>query len=257
VNPDAIAINPAFGAVKFDDPVHKYNAIEATFTRRGSNWSAMSSYRYSRLRGNFEGFYRDDNGQSDPGISSLYDFPTNDPTYTSIGGAQFGYPGDIRFLGDANGILPLDRPHQIKLNGNKLFMGALNVGVNVNLSSGKPLTPMAANPNYTSRGEIPEAARGTGIQTIDGFMTRTPFESQVDLQASYMLRLSGPRKLTFLGEVFNLFNERRVIGYDQNTQLTYPNVNPDFGAPVSTNFSGTPPQFQSPFNVRLGIRFEF
>ena len=116
---------------------------------------------------------------------------------------------------------------------------------------------MAANPNYTSRGEIPEAARGTGIQTIDGFMTRTPFESQVDLQASYVLRLSGPRKLTFLGEVFNLFNERRVLGYDQNTQLTYPNVNPDFGAPVSTNFSGTPPQFQSPFNVRLGIRFEF
>src|SRR5947208_4739328 len=35
----------------------------------------------------------------------------------------------------------------------------------------------------SSRGEIPEAARGTGIQTVDGFMTRTPFESQVDLQA--------------------------------------------------------------------------
>ena len=81
----------------------------------------MASYRYSRLRGNFEGFYRDDSGQSDPGISSLYDFPTNDPSYTSIGGKQFGYPGDIRFLGDANGILPLDRPHQFKLNGNYMF----------------------------------------------------------------------------------------------------------------------------------------
>ena len=78
----------------------------------------MTSYRWSRLRGNFEGFYRDDNGQSDPGISSLYDFPTNDPTYTSIGVPQFGYPGDIRFLGDPNGILPLDRPHQVKLYGN-------------------------------------------------------------------------------------------------------------------------------------------
>ena len=50
-----------------------------------NNWSVLASYRWSRLRGNFEGFYRDDNGQSDPGISSLYDFPTNDPTYTSIG----------------------------------------------------------------------------------------------------------------------------------------------------------------------------
>ena len=45
---------------------------------------------------------------------------------------------------------------------------------------------MAANPNYSSEGEIPVAARGTGIQTIDGFMTRTPFESQVDFQASYV-----------------------------------------------------------------------
>jgi hypothetical protein len=257
VNPAAVAINPAFGAVKFDDPVHKYNAIEATFNRRGSNWSMMTSYRYSRLRGNFEGFYRDDNGQSDPGISSLYDFPTNDPTYTSIGVSQFGYPGDIRYLGDPNGILPLDRPHQIKLNGNYLFKGALNLGVNVNLSSGKPLTSMAANPNYGSQGEIPTEARGAGIQTVDGFMTRTPFESQVDLQASYSLRMSGRRKLTLLTDVFNLFNEKRILGYDQNTQLTYPNDNPDYGTPVNSNLGGTPPQFQSPISMRVGIRFEF
>jgi hypothetical protein len=243
--------------VKFDNPVHKYNAIEATFNRRGAKWSSIASYRWSRLRGNFEGFYRDDNGQSDPGISSLYDFPTNDPTYTSIGTAQFGYPGDIRFLGDNNGILPLDRPHQIKLAGNYLFINALNIGVNVNLSSGKPLTSMAANPNYTSRGEIPEEARGAGIQTIDGFMTRTPFESQVDLQASYVVRFSERRKLTLMADVFNLFNEKRVLKYDQNTQLDYPNANPDFGAPVDTNFLGSPPQFQTPITMRVGVRFEF
>ena len=72
----------------------------------------IASYRWSRLRGNFEGFYRDDNGQSDPGITSLYDFPTNDPSYTAIGAPQFGYPGDIRFLGElGKGPLPLDRPH--------------------------------------------------------------------------------------------------------------------------------------------------
>jgi hypothetical protein len=257
VNPAVVAINPAFGAVKFDDPVHTYNALEFTLNRRGSKWSAMGSYRYSRLRGNFEGFYRDDNGQSDPGISSLYDFPTNDPTYTSIGVAQFGYRGDIRFLGDPNGILPLDRPNQFRLNGNYLFINNLNIGANLNLSSGKPLTPMAANPNYTSRGEIPEAARGTGIQTVDGFMTRSPFESQLDLQASYVLRLGTNRRLTFLADIFNLFNEQRVTSYDQNTQLTYPNPNPDFGKPVSTIFSGTPPQFQAPRNVRLGVRYEF
>jgi outer membrane receptor protein involved in Fe transport len=257
VNAAAIAINPAFAAVKFDDPVHVYKALELTLNRRGVNWSAMASYRYSQLRGNFEGFYRDDNGQSDPGISSLYDFPTNDPTYTSIGKAQFGYPGDIRFLGDPNGILPLDRPHQIRLNGNYLFMNALNVGINLNLSSGKPLTQMAANPNYTSEGEIPVAARGTGIQTIDGFMDRSPFESQLDLQAAYAIKVGATRKVTFVADIFNLFNERRTLSYDQNTQLIYPQANPDFGNPVNSLLSGTPPQFQAPRNVRVGVRFEF
>jgi outer membrane receptor protein involved in Fe transport len=257
VNAAAIAINPAFAAVKFDDPVHVYKALELTLNRRGVNWSAMASYRYSQLRGNFEGFYRDDNGQSDPGISSLYDFPTNDPTYTSIGTKQFGYPGDIRFLGDPNGILPLDRPHQIRLNGNYVFMNALNVGINLNLSSGKPLTPMAANPNYDSEGEIPVAARGTGIQTIDGFMDRSPFESQLDLQASYVVKVGATRRVTFVADIFNLFNERRTLSYDQNTQLQYPNVNPDLGNPVNSLLSGTPPQFQAPRNVRVGIRFEF
>ena len=80
----------------------------------------MASYRWSRLRGNFDGFYRDDNGQSDPGWTSLYDFPTNDPSYTSIGGPEFGYEGDIRYLG-RTGILPLDRPHQFKLFGHYEF----------------------------------------------------------------------------------------------------------------------------------------
>src|SRR5204863_4310733 len=64
--------------VTFDDPVHKYHSLELTLHHRETRWSGTASYRYSRLRGNFEGFYRDDNGQSDPGISSLYDFPTHD-----------------------------------------------------------------------------------------------------------------------------------------------------------------------------------
>ncbi len=158
----------------FDDPVHKYQAVEVTLDRRlSNNWSMLASYRWSRLRGNFEGFYRDDNGQSDPGITSLYDFPTNDPSYTAIGVPQFGYSGDIRYLGQT-GILPLDRPQQFKAFGNYVFPMGLNVGVAFNLVSGAPLTPLAANPNYDNGGEIPAAPRGSGIQTVDGFKTRTP-----------------------------------------------------------------------------------
>lgn len=247
-----------FLGAKFDDPIHKYNAIEVTLNRRlHDNWSLMTSYRWSRLRGNFEGFFRDDNGQSDPGITSLYDFPTNDPSYTAIGTPQFGYKGDIRFLGDSNGILPLDRPHQVKVFGNRAWDNGLSVGLGINLGSGKPLTPIAANPNgnYQNGGEIPTAARGAGILTQDGFRRRSPFESQVDLQASYILKLGGNRNITLLADMFNLFNERRIQDYDTWTELTFGVPNPDFGKPISQNVSG--PQFQTPFQMRLAARFSF
>src|SRR5439155_11024985 len=156
----------AFLGAKFDDPSHVYNAVEFTLNRRfANNWSALASYRWSRLRGNFEGFYREDNGQSDPGITSLYDFPTNDPSYTAIGVPQFGFQGDIRFLGQT-GILPLDQPHAIKLFGNYEFPMGLSVGVGFNSGSGRPLTPLAANPVYANGGEIPTTPRGSGFQTV-------------------------------------------------------------------------------------------
>jgi hypothetical protein len=240
---------------KFDDPLHKYQAVEVTLNRRfAENWSLMTSYRWSRLRGNYDGFYRDDNGQPDPAWTSLYDFPTNDPSYTAVGGPEFGYQGDIRFLG-ANGILPLDRPHQFKAFGNYVWKSGLSVGLGLNLSSGKPLTPLAAHPFYTNGGEIPTALRASGIQTTDGFRTRTPFEGQLDVQASYKLTLAGSRSLTFIADVFNLFNQRRTLDYDAWTQVQFGVGNADFGTPTSRIVPG--PQFQTPIHLRIGARFSF
>jgi outer membrane receptor protein involved in Fe transport len=258
INPAALAADPIFGSVHFDDPIHKYDAVEITLARRMSNnWQMNASYRWSRLRGNYEGFYRDDNGQSDPGISSLYDFPTNDPTYTSIGAAEFGYPGDIRYLG-ADGILPLDRPHSGKIFGNYTFPMGLNLGVGFNLSSGKPLTPLAANPNYSNGGEIPAAPRGSGIQTVEGFKKRTPFQSQVDFQAAYELKLSAVRRVSLMMDVFNVFNQQIVYDYDNYTELTYgAGTNPNAGWPTTSSVVGNWPQYQTPRQLRFGLRFQF
>jgi hypothetical protein len=256
INPALLAVAPQFNTVKFDDPVHKYDALEFTLNRRMSgNWSALTSYRYSRLRGNFEGFYREDNGQSDPGISSLYDFPTNDPTYLSFYGAG---NGDIRFLGDNNGILPLDRPHQLKVFGNYLFPVGLNLGMGLNVGSGKPLTPLGPNPYYQNGGEIPDGPRGSGIQTVDGFMTRTPLQSQFDFQAAYHFKLGGRNRIALMADVFNLFDQQTKLDYDNWTATSFgapPNAN--FGLPTSSLFAGNPGQFQTPRQVRFGARFEF
>ena len=53
--PTSIGVPQAF----FEDPVHTYDAVELT-ARRASRTTGplLASYRWSRLRGNYEGFYR-------------------------------------------------------------------------------------------------------------------------------------------------------------------------------------------------------
>ena len=59
----------------FVDPTRRYQALELALDKRFSNhWMAAVNYRYAKLWGNYEGAYRNDNGQSDPGIGSLFDF---------------------------------------------------------------------------------------------------------------------------------------------------------------------------------------
>jgi Carboxypeptidase regulatory-like domain/TonB-dependent Receptor Plug Domain len=257
-NPDSdTPVETDLGA-KYEKPVHNYDAVQFTADKRlSNNWALQASYTWSRLNGTFEGFYREDNGQSDPGITSLYDFPTDDPSYTAIGGQPpYNYLGDIRYLGAlGEGPLPLDRPHVIKLFGNYTFNMGLNLGAGVTMNSGKPLTALASNPNYTNGGEIPLTPRGEGFQTVDGFKKRTPFEYNTDLHADYALKLGGARRIVVLADVFNVFNLQRVVDYDNFVELEKGVTNPDFGQPVSQNVAG--PQYQSPRQIRFGARFEF
>jgi outer membrane receptor protein involved in Fe transport len=245
----------------FEAPVHRYDAVEFTLDKRFSKqWAMQASYRWSRLWGNYEGSYRDDNGQSDPGITSLFDFPQNDPSYSAIGVPQFGYLGDVRYLGSlGNGPLPLDRTHQAKVFGNYEFKMGINVGLGLNLSSGKPLTGLASNPNpnYQNGGEIPTGVRGSGIQTVDGFKTRTPFQSEVSAHVDYSFKFGGPRRAVLLMDVFNLFNQQTVLDYDTWVESTFGAANPNLGYPTTSAIGGNPPQYQTPRQFRFGVRFQF
>jgi hypothetical protein len=59
LDPTSIGVPQAF----FEGPVHTYDAVELTAQKSFSNnWSLFASYRWSRLRGNYDGFYRADNG---------------------------------------------------------------------------------------------------------------------------------------------------------------------------------------------------
>jgi hypothetical protein len=233
-----------------------YNAFEVTLNRRlAGNWSAIASYRFSQLEGNFEGFFRSDNGQSDPAITSLFDFPTNDPTYTQYRDIHGGQ-GDIRYQGDSlgTGVLPNDRPHQVKLYGNYIW-NAFNFGLGFNAISGTSLTALAGNPAYANAGEIPLTVRGDGIQTVDGFKTRTPVEMAVDFHTDYNFQF-GTRRVTLLADIFNLFNRRAALNYDNWSEITFGSANPNFGQPVLGGGSSTS-AYQAPLSVRFGARFDW
>jgi hypothetical protein len=241
----------------FEGPRHTYNSFEVTLNRRFSgNWGAIASYRFSKLEGNFEGFYRSDNGQSDPAITSLFDFPTNDPTYTAMRSVHGGL-GDIRFQGDSlgTGVLPNDRPHQVKLYGNYLWNN-FNVGLGFNAGSGRSLTALAGNSAYGNGGEIPLTIRGGGIATIeDGFKETTPIEVALDLHADYGFQF-GTRKLMLLADVFNLFNRQTVTNYDNWIETTPGVLNPNFGQPTNGGASSTS-SYQAPLSLRFGVRFDW
>ena len=243
---------------RFEDPVHKYNAVEVTIDKRlANNWSLLGSYRWSKLEGNFEGFFRSDNGQSDPAITSLFDFPTNDPSYTQIGVPRFGYRGDIRFLGCSLGCgtLPNDRTHQIKVFSTTSWRD-VNFGIGINAGSGRVLTDLAANPNYASDGEIPVTVRGAGFQTVDGFKERSPMEFGIDLHADYSLSVGGERNVTLLADIFNLTNRRTATDYDNCSDTTFGGSNPNFGLPIN-GCSGALSSFQAPLATRVGVRFDW
>jgi hypothetical protein len=172
------------GVGAFVDPLHRFDAVTVTASKRLANqWSLFASYRWSRLWGNYEGFYRSDNDQANPAITGIFDFPPDDPSYTEIGVPEYGFRGDIRYLAEGD-LLPNDRAHQVKVYGSYLFDAGIGLGASLLVSSGRPLTPMAASPVYDRPGEIPEAPRGSGIVTEDGFADRTPVEWTLDLHAT-------------------------------------------------------------------------
>lgn len=256
-NPVILQI-PGVGLIQEEAPVHRYNAVELTATKTFSdNWSLVASYRWSRVVGNFEGFYRNDNNQPDPAITSLFDFPMDDPSYTQIGVPQFGFKGDIRYQGCSLGcgVLPNDRTHQVKLYGNYTWNN-LNLGLGFNAGSGAPLTNMAANPIYDNAGEIPVTVRGGGIQTVDGFLKRTPAEISFDGHVDYAIRLGGQRKVTLLADGFNLLNRQEPENYDYCSDVNFTVSNPDFGAPSNGCIQHVP-SFAAPRAIRIGARFEW
>jgi hypothetical protein len=220
----------------FPNPVHIYKAFEIEVNKRFSNnWQLLSNWRISSLRGNFEGHFRNDNGQTDPAISSLFDFTE----------------GEFNLLGDQNAVGPIntDRTHIINIYPSYSFskegglwrqLSGLTLGLGLHGESGVPINKFNAHPIYTNAGEIPVGGRGA--------LGRTAWFVRSDIHADYKWNISETRKVAFVADFFNVTNNRRVRRPNEFAQLSGGIPNVDFLQPRN---------FYLPFNMRLGMRLEF
>jgi hypothetical protein len=226
----------------FVKPERRYNAVEMELDKRfNHHWLAFVNFRWGNLWGNYEGAFRNDNGQSDPGISSLFDFT----------------PGKLNLLGDqfTPGYLSTDR----RTVGN-LFLSynvgsdtplvhmvkGLTAGIGLRGQSGVPLSLLGDHPAYLSQGEVPIGGRGAA--------GRTSSSSQLDVHLDYPVHFGERYSLKLAMDMFNVTNSQFETARVQYTQLTSPAV----GAVPPLNLDyGRPSSFQGPFYARGSVRFEF
>jgi hypothetical protein len=209
----------------FPDPRRVYKALELTLDKRlSNNWSLTANYRLAKLFGNYEGLFRNDNTQSDPNITSQFDF-----AYSEAMGDQFKV-----------GVLPTDRRHIVNLYGNYMFKD-INIGLGWQAMTGAPLSKFLSHPAYLNAGEIPVGGRGA--------FGRTPFENYFDARVEYRLPIRSEKfKIKTAADMFNVFNRQTTTAIDQFFELDGAVPNADFGKPNS---------YHRPIYARFSLRFEF
>src|SRR5690349_14135557 len=224
-----------------------YRAVEFTATKRfTNNFQFITSYVFSSLTGNYEGLFRNDNGQSDPNITSLFDLQ--------------------RLLNNTYGRLPNDRPHQFKFNGSYRTPWNLMLSGNFYAQSGTPFNQLIPHPIYGNN-EGFAVQRGTAIvpavtATVPGFpnivqsigSNRTPTTTNLDLGVYYPIKVGEKRELRLSGDWFNVFNSQRAVTLDQTFTI---NSGVAGVPPVANPIYGSVLLVLIPSSFRFGAKFTF
>jgi outer membrane receptor protein involved in Fe transport len=229
-----------------------YRALEFTATKRfTNNYQFIASYVHSSLIGNYEGLFRNDNGQSDPNITSLFDL--------------------VSLLDGTYGRLPNDRPHQFKFDGSYRTPWKLLIGASFRAQSGIPFNELIPHPVYGNnegfgkpRGTAIVPAVGTSQvgfpNVVDSIgSSRTPTTYNLDMNAYFPIKFGEKKELRFQADWFNVFNSQRAIRLDETFSINsgIPGVANIPANRFPNPFYGAGTIFQFPSSLRLGVKFQF
>ena len=243
VSVEPVTNTPLATPVVFPQAVRDYTAYELTINKRfTNNWQLYASYVRSKNEGNYGGLFRQDNGQLDPNITSLFDLPD--------------------LLIGAFGRLPNDRPNQVKVYGSYLWPFKLITGFSGQYLDGTPISQLGAHPTY---------GRRERFVTPRGSFGRTPEIWNVDLHLEYPITFGSGKDLRLIADVFNITDQQAVATVDQEWTLAHrnnsmndfqlncggPGTGPGTACPNGNALFGTATSYQQPRTLRLGVKFSF
>jgi hypothetical protein len=248
--------------------VRKYNAVEFRLQGNARRFSYLTSYTWSRLWGNWSGLANsDESGRSDPGVSRAFDLPYY---YFDASGSQK----------NVFGLLATDRTHEFKFFGSydlHTAIGTTTFGLSQVAYSG---TPDSTSVIYLSAPTFPNGR---------GDMGRTPAYTQTDLGINHTISMTERVKVRLEANLMNVFNQATVVsrttqinragaisfaklppskffqGYKLSdfvfpgnfTTAGLPQYNPIYGLPGGNYRTGMNGAYQSPREIRLGLRLMF
>ncbi len=213
----------------YPEAKRRYAAIDLSIEKSWDKvWSLKALYTWSHNYGNTEGFVKSDNGQDDAGLTQDWDYPY--------------------LMDGANGNLPADRRHNIKVYGAYAVTEDFLIGANLNVASGRPWTALGAgytpDPDKYSYGDT----YYVGDQRYPrGSMGTTPWTARLDLNFTYNLHFND-QKVRFALDIFNVFDASTATRYDEVAEVAAGDDSATFGLAQS---------YQSPRRVQLSASYDF
>nr|WP_246346833.1 carboxypeptidase regulatory-like domain-containing protein [Sphingomonas jinjuensis] len=235
--------------------VRKYKSMTFTFDREfDGKWSLSANYTLSANVGNIEGGVRSDNGQTDSGLTTNFDYP-------ALTNGAYGY-------------LPTHNRHNIKVYGSYQLFDFLNLGANLQVLSPRKYGCIGVVPTlvdggsagaYGAAGFYCNVVNGTVVNNANGFVTRndatgstlqlTPRGSQLQNDWQYNVGLDVALRIptdsfdgTLRLSVFNLLNSKSVFDLQEVGTTPAGAPSPNYGLPLT---------YQTPryFRVQFGVNF--
>jgi hypothetical protein len=252
--------NPGRGiASDFPEVQRKYDAGILSFTKTFSElWLAQASYTLSYLRGNWDGLFRPQTGQLDPGTNA--DFDLRSLTVNRYGALDGDRRHEIKIFGARD--IPVTPQHHV------------NLGMSYRARSGGPTSYLGAHPIYGDD-EVFILPRGSG--------PRLPWQHTVDTHVGYTFLRTEKQTFAVTCDIFNLFNIRTLRGISErytsrgvepssvskddaltnsktiNPAAIVPSEDPErpFEASDKLPAFGSPTSYLEPISLRFGIRSTF